>query len=133
MRPKGREWIRDHCDKISLHASENPSDEVFRGVRIVCRIAMTICDKLSFSIFCANFLPFAIMKTIRITPDAIFPEEITLGTGEVLLLVVVLLVLADLVFLLVMKYKYTVGFKNRKLREFIDRLAKHEKRFRREK
>ena len=107
MRPKGREWIRDHCDKISLHASENPSDEVFRGVRIVCRIAMTICDKLSFSIFgcvggnrffCANFLPFAIMKTIRITPDAIFPEEITLGAGEVLLLVVVLLVLADLVF-----------------------------------
>ena len=67
------------------------------------------------------------------TPDAIFPEEITLGAGEVLLLVVVLLVLADLVFLLVMKYKYTVGFKNRKLREFIDRLAKHEKRFRREK
>ena len=142
MRPKGREWIRDHCDKISLHASENPSDEVFRGVRIVCRIAMTICDKLSYSIFgcvggnrffCANFLPFAIMKTIRITPDAIFPEEITLGAGEVLLLVVVLLVLADLVFLLVMKYKYTVGFKNRKLREFIDRLAKHEKRFRREK
>ena len=73
------------------------------------------------------------MKTIRITPDAIFPEEITLGAGEDLLLVVVLLVLADLVFLLVMKYKYTVGFKNRKLREFIDRLAKHEKRFRREK
>ena len=73
------------------------------------------------------------MKSIRITPDAIFPEEITLGAGEVLLLVVVLLVLADLVFLLVMKYKYTVGFKNRKLREFIDRLAKHEKRFHREK
>lgn len=62
--------------------------------------------------------------------DAIIPEEVTLGASEVLLLVIVFLVLVDLVLLLVMKYKYTVGFKNRKLREFIERLMRKERRFR---
>ena len=38
------------------------------------------------------------------------------------MLVIVFLVLIDIIFLLVMKYKYVVGLKNRKLREFIEKL-----------
>ena len=53
-----------------------------------------------------------------------FPETITLDAGEILLLVVVILVLVDIVFLLVMKHKYTVRFKNRKLRDLIDELIR---------
>ena len=54
----------------------------------------------------------------------ISPETITLDAGEILLLVVVILVLVDIVFLLVMKHKYTVRFKNRKLRDLIDELIR---------
>lgn len=50
------------------------------------------------------------------------PETVILSAGEVLLLVIVFLVLVDIIFLLVMKYKYAVGLKNRKLREFIEKL-----------
>lgn len=64
------------------------------------------------------------MKRIEITAEGGFPETITLDAGEILLLVVVILVLVDIVFLLAMKHKYTVGFKNRKLREFIDELIR---------
>lgn len=71
------------------------------------------------------------MNFIRITADGNFPETITLDAGEILLLVVVILllvvvilVLVDIVFLLVMKHKYTVRFKNRKLRDLIDELIR---------
>ena len=64
------------------------------------------------------------MNFIRITSDGNFPETITLDVGEILLLVVVILVLVDIVFLLVMKHKYTVRFKKRKLRDLIDELIR---------
>lgn len=64
------------------------------------------------------------MNFVRITADDNFPETITLEAGEALLLVVVILVLVDIVFLLAMKHKYTVRFKNRKLRELIDELLR---------
>ena len=64
------------------------------------------------------------MNFIRITADGNFPETNTLDVGEILLLVVVILVLVDIVFLLVMKHKYTVRFKKRKLRDLIDELIR---------
>ena len=64
------------------------------------------------------------MNFIRKTADGNFPETITLDVGEILLLVVVILVLVDIVFLLVMKHKYTVRFKKRKLRDLIDELIR---------
>ena len=64
------------------------------------------------------------MNFRRITADGNFPETITLDVGEILLLVVVILVLVDIVFLLVMKHKYTVRFKKRKLRDLIDELIR---------
>ena len=64
------------------------------------------------------------MNFIRITADGNLPETITLDVGEILLLVVVILVLVDIVFLLVMKHKYTVRFKKRKLRDLIDELIR---------
>ena len=54
----------------------------------------------------------------------ISPKQSRLDAGEILLLVVVILVLVDIVFLLVMKHKYTVRFKNRKLRDLIDELIR---------
>lgn len=62
------------------------------------------------------------MGMIQITADGGIPETVILSAGEVLLLVIVFLVLIDIIFLLVMKYKYVVGLKNRKLREFIEKL-----------
>ena len=64
------------------------------------------------------------MNFIRITAEGNFPETITLDAGEILLLVVVILVLVDIVFLLVMKHKYTVRFKNRKRRDLSDELIR---------
>ena len=62
------------------------------------------------------------MGMIQITAGGGIPETVILSAGEVLLLVIVFLVLIDIIFLLVMKYKYVVGLKNRKLREFIEKL-----------
>lgn len=64
----------------------------------------------------------SLMGMIRITAGGMIPETVSLNAGEVLLVVIVFLVLVDTIFLLVMKYKYTVGLKNRKLREFIEKL-----------
>lgn len=65
------------------------------------------------------------MKLIQIIKAGeIVPKTLTLDADEILLLVILFLVLFNAIFLLVMKYKYTVRFKNRKLREFIDRLTK---------
>ncbi len=70
------------------------------------------------------------MDLIRITAGKVIPETVSLNADEVLLVVIVFLVLVNIIFLLVMKYKYTVGLKNRKLREFIEKLMlkKEEKR-----
>ena len=62
------------------------------------------------------------MDLIRITAGKVIPETVSLNADEVLLVVIVFLVLVNIIFLLVMKYKYTVGLKNRKLREFIEKL-----------
>lgn len=65
------------------------------------------------------------MKLIQIIKAGeIVLKTLTLDADEILLLVILFLVLFNAIFLLVMKYKYTVRFKNRKLREFIDRLTK---------
>lgn len=70
------------------------------------------------------------MDLIRITAGKVIPETVSLNADEVLLAVIVFLVLVNIIFLLVMKYKYTVGLKNRKLCEFIEKLMlkKEEKR-----
>ena len=70
------------------------------------------------------------MDLIRITAGKVIPETVSLNADDVLLVVIVFLVLVNIIFLLVMKYKYTVGLKNRKLREFIEKLMlkKEEKR-----
>ncbi|WP_287619584.1 hypothetical protein [Parabacteroides sp.] len=62
------------------------------------------------------------MNVLLLHSGKLIPETLQLDADEVLLVVIVLLLLVDIIFLLVMKYKYTVGMKNRKLREFIDRL-----------
>ena len=53
-------------------------------------------------------------------------KVIGVGPGVILFTVIIILILIDIIFLLVMKYKYTIGFKNRKLVEYIDKAIKKE-------
>ena len=51
-------------------------------------------------------------------------KVIGVSPGVILFTVIIILILIDIIFLLIMKYKYTVGFKNRKLVEYIDKAIK---------
>lgn len=53
-------------------------------------------------------------------------KVIGVSPGVILFTVIIILILVDIIFLLVMKYKYTIGFKNRKLVEYIDKAIKKE-------
>ncbi len=64
------------------------------------------------------------ISILSIYEDMLNAEVIGVNPAVILLLVIIILILIDIIFLLTMKDKYTVRFKNRKLVEYIDKALK---------